>query len=1077
MESIVNNRKSVIRIIEVLVLGILITGPSVTHAQEVNTERLIEASGVTGGLVVRIGSTDRTLTEMKEIVGPYLVQGLSTKPGHSVRRFDGKTLPYVDGLVNLLIDETNASMPNQELMRVITPGGVLLTRYSDSNTTSLSNLTGWYKATKPVPEDTDEWTHFLHGPDGHVMSEDRAVASPHHIQWIGAPTHGRSHARLTTVNVMVTGGGRLFYIVDEGSTALPDALPSRWTLAARDAYNGLVLWKRPLTRWQPYHVKDRNSYPADLHRRLVIGDNRVFVTLSILGPVSALDPATGKTIRVFANTEQTEDIIYDQGTLYLIINEANKQAINRRLMAYRHVEPQDKRIMAIRARDGKVLWTKSDRDTDGLMPMTLASKNGRLYFQNPQGVVCIEARSGKRVWQSDRPSEYFRPGWSSPTLVAFDDVVISADRQSGPTQKIGKDQFAAGGFSTGDLVAFSASTGERLWSTLCAEGCRAPTDVFGLDGRLWYGETLQRQDNEYRKAVDLRTGELLNEWPIYGNWPTQHHHRCYRDKATPNYILGSRTGVEFIDLKTGELTQHNWIRGNCKFGILPANGLLYLPPEQCGCYVESKLTGFHALAGKRGVKGEVRRVKKGNNRLVKGPAYKQFPPSLFTPHTSNDWPTYRGDNARSGRMDSRISTDLQESWRTPIGSKLTQAVIADNRLFVASIDQHTLYALDARNGQPLYRFQAGARIDSPPTVCANRVVFGCSDGWVYALCSTNGSLAWRFRVAPDDTQLVVKGQLESVWPVHGAVMIQDKIVYCAAGRSSYVDGGVYMVKLDLITGRLLQEKIFYSRDPKSGQSLPLYEPFAEQGLAKMEMPGVLPDVLSSDGKHLWMRAVTFDTDLTIQNTYPAHLFSSAGFLDDSWWELSYWMYGKHMFGGRSGIARATGLYPTARLMVCDTNRIYGSQEGYDGVQTPQFIASGKEPVIKPIKQAKKKKKSGRVLHDWQKEVPLHVFGLVLAGDTLFMAGPPRIDAVQTQTLLETIATDEYEPASLLADAFSTFTGAKGGLLYALDKTNGKPVMKHTLATVPVFDGLSAASGRLYLATRDGQVVCFVSESQ
>ena len=48
--------------------------------------------------------------------------------------------------------------------------------------------------------------------------------------------------------------------------------------------------------------------------------------------------------------------------------------------------------------------------------------------------------SGNVLWRAERPSEYFRPGWSSPTLVAFDEVVISADRQSGPNQRLGKDQ-------------------------------------------------------------------------------------------------------------------------------------------------------------------------------------------------------------------------------------------------------------------------------------------------------------------------------------------------------------------------------------------------------------------------------------------------------------------------------------------------------------------------------------------------------------------------------------------------------------------------------------------------------------
>ena len=241
-----------------------------------------------------------------------------------------------------------------------------------------------------------------------------------------------------------------------------------------------LLWSKPLPIWQPYYVKDRNSYPADLHRRLVAVGETVFVTLSIHGPVSALDAATGKLLQTYAGTEKTEDIIYDHGTLYLSINSGDVENIDRLAMAYRHTEPRKKRLVAIEAATGKRLWENEGPDTDELMPMTLAVKGDQLYFQNSKDVVCLDRSTGKVRWRAPRPSEYFRPGWSSPTLVALDHIVISADRQSGPGQKVGKDQFAAGGFSTGNLIAFDAKTGEKLWTNDCAEGCRAPTDVFNL---------------------------------------------------------------------------------------------------------------------------------------------------------------------------------------------------------------------------------------------------------------------------------------------------------------------------------------------------------------------------------------------------------------------------------------------------------------------------------------------------------------------------------------------------------------------------------------------------------------------
>ncbi|NCQ29599.1 MAG: hypothetical protein GW802_19590, partial [Armatimonadetes bacterium] len=46
-------------------------------------------------------------------------------------------------------------------------------------------------------------------------------------------------------------------------------------------------------------------------------------------------------------------------------------------------------------------------------------------------------------------------------------------------------------------------------------------------------------------------------------------------------------------------------------------------------------------------------------------------------------------------------------------------------------------------------------------------------------------------------------QFESVWPVHGSVLIHEGIAYCTAGRSTYLDGGIRLYGLDPLTGKLL----------------------------------------------------------------------------------------------------------------------------------------------------------------------------------------------------------------------------------------------------------------------------------
>lgn len=83
------------------------------------------------------------------------------------------------------------------------------------------------------------------------------------------------------------------------------------------------------------------------------------------------------------------------------------------------------------------------------------------------------------------------------------------------------------------------------------------------------------------------------------------------------------------------------------------------------------------------------------------------------------------------------------------------------RRVLAAVDAHTIHALAAADGRELWRFHAGGRVDSPPTLHAGMAVFSCADGHVYALRLADGELAWRFQVAPSRRKIISYGQLDS----------------------------------------------------------------------------------------------------------------------------------------------------------------------------------------------------------------------------------------------------------------------------------------------------------------------------
>ena len=69
----------------------------------------------------------------------------------------------------------------------------------------------------------------------------------------------------------------------------------------------------------------------------------------------------------------------------------------------------------------------------------------------------------------------------------------------------------------------------------------------------------------------------------------------------------------------------------------------------------------------------------------------------------------------------------------------------------------------------------------------------------------------------------------------------------------FMDGGLRILRLDPVTGAKLSEDILDDRDPDTGDNLQIH-------VKGLNMPVALPDILSSDGRHLFMRSQRFVLD-------------------------------------------------------------------------------------------------------------------------------------------------------------------------------------------------------------------------
>ena len=165
-----------------------------------------------------------------------------------------------------------------------------------------------------------------------------------------------------------------------------------------------------------------------------------------------------------------------------------------------------------------------------------------------------------------------------------------------------------------------------------------------------------------------------------------------------------------------------------------------------------------------------------------------------------DWPAYGGDNSRSFSTRVAIPGRLNDAWvfKLPAAAHPTAPVTAGDMVFLAD-RTGAVYALDA-NGQQRWKAHTAGAVYYPPAVADGRLYVGSADGRVYCFEAATGRRLWSFRVGPAERLIPAYGKLISTWPVAGGVIVQDGVVYAAAGIAHY--DSTHVVALDAVTGNV-----------------------------------------------------------------------------------------------------------------------------------------------------------------------------------------------------------------------------------------------------------------------------------
>ena len=1052
--------------------------------------RLAAALARDGKLLVHgLGLDQASVEKARQDLHAQKIYGQAT-----VEQLRGRSLPHADNLVNVVVAEnwpavSRAGVSLSEVMRVVCPNGMLFVSgiaaaELKGHSKSVESVGRWMRAIKPQPKEMDEWTHNRqYDAEGTAVSKDTALRPVNSLRWQAGPympLGGLGFLAFRNSNKgLVSAAGRNIYVTSNDSSNLfrvagraykrqteqPHVYDAEkwWVFVARDAYNGLKLWSHSLVEYAEemgIATGEKTTNPSRhalaLGPALVAVKDRVYGV--VYGNVVAIDAVTGKLVKVYEKGTSPACLVYSRGVLFVAGGPRRKGST----WSVRAIDPET----------GSQKWKYESNSNK------IVISDGQVLVGTSRTLVALDEETGHEKWKQDISS--LKGGWYDRILMyAKAGVVV-----------LGYGTKSNRGGIRGHHV-LSAKDGKYLWSHE-TEARKADPHIARLaDGLIWYNrrnpEVKSRRDPKATilEGRDPLTGEVKRKFisskeSVLNIWGGIC--RNGRPMATEHLLIGSRS-ICLTDVKQGKSYGFPG-RHACGIGVLPANGLLYSLPHACKCSAGG-VRGFLA-ASNDPLPDEEKAKAVGPDRLIKGPAYKRDKKSDVKAQPANDWPTFRHDARRSGSTKAKVPPDLRAVWDVRVnhqivtnarleeewvlnslgGDRLTPPSVAGGMVFVSAVEANQVIALDAQTGKERWRYTVGGRLDTPPSIHNGLCLAGSHDGWVYCLRAKDGQLVWRFLAAPEDRRMMAHGQIESLWPVVGGVLINEGLACFAAGRNAARElaGGLY----------------YYALDPQTGRVEGTAKAISWRAYDNNILVGVGGTVLGPNGS------------LTLSSkggrgrppkddfgyfTMPGRYGNSNRIFNRTWhWPAARrpGTAGGTRWGHPQGFWNVTGLLAVgipdqkkAVVFAFPRTRDYEllEREGGDITFWEEDPSATPESILKEIERRfpEAGAKSGKYSTEnvvkgsfgdaakikmkmkWHAKVPgpSQVESLILAGDLIFAGGP-----------------------------LDRFDRKKGGFVRAYSAADGKMVGEIKLSSPPVSEGLAAVEGRLYVAAQDGKVLCF-----
>ncbi len=995
-------------------------------AEASGIQTLVEAENLSGGLYVLVGCDDAQAAEALAREGRRLVQVLEAdvaaldrarKHLHQANAYglasvdilseDG-WLPYAEDLVNVLIvGKAAGRVKLAEAVRVLAPGGTLLAVATAIDPAAMKAAgledvrparpsgASWRQARKGWPKGTDRWTHPRHAADGNPVSLDTLAGPPRRIRWLAGPPQ--------EICNMVTAGGRAYY----------------GGVLARDAFNGLRLWERPLNPtparggWYFQTVGGSVVPLATDEGVLVMTDGRLRL----------LDAATGRELRV-----------YGQGSPPFTPSDV--------LLAGRTIVAADEQaVVAMDLRTGQVNWRH-----EAASLRCMAADGGRLFvIHNDKAgegpwLTCRCMESGETLWRRGQDD---LPWLGKVRRFAQYEAWLACEISTITETKTGN-----------SVQVLSADDGRHLWGREFIPH----SSHFRQARAMFAGGLLWVLDEAVKGCVGLDppTGQVKQTWPIDRS-------HCFPPVATSRYMIAGE--MDWVSLADGMKEVSHITKPACSrdAGVVIANGLVYTFPKRCICW--PMLRDYAALAPAGGQ--DVPAAGEQKFQFERGPG--KPPEKAVSEDVSNDWPCYRHDAFRSAGTRAALPRELKVLWTTQFGgwpdgpiardwrenyfsrSPVGPPVAAGGLVYVARPSAHEVVAMDAASGAVRWRFTANGPVDTAPTIHRGLCLFGCKSGWVYALRADDGLLVWRLRAAPLERRIVAYGQIESPWPVPGSVLVDGGTAYVAAGRQPFADGGVVVLAIDPLQGTVrwttrldsLPQKDFYHSSGMDFENFDLLHREGDAVAMSRWMFDRRTGQMTCDEQSGYARIRTGRSGGVL---VPRGAWSYAPLYEPQTWH-------------ERPFVRPLAAYRDSTLLGCTQDRRTVYRRDFSDAE----ITPPPPPASAPARGAKADA-GERFDTNW-------------VGYGVFNAKYGRL--WRSQLLMRKAAWKAVPfPLSEGVQSINAMLLAGDALYVATDKGNLAVLDVQTGQTLgrvaippPAWDSLAAAGGRLFLTTRDGRVVC------